>query len=359
MRLAVGCLSAALLVGGLSLGCAKGTTSFESDVGASGAAGGNGAGPAGGNGAGAGNGAGPAGGQGGGTSCDPLNPGVVSCGEGICKVTVPGCDPHGDPVPCVPGQPQPQELCNGADDNCDGQTDEGCSCTDGQQQACYSGPPATQGIGPCHGGNQSCSSGQWGACQGQVVPGIEICDNVDNNCDTVVDDGNPGGGTACTTGQPGVCAAGATVCSGGSVACTPVQPAGAEICGDGLDNDCDGQTDEGCGCVHDVCTAGAALTAGCSACVAAICASDSYCCTTAWDSLCIGETQSVCGSAACAASCPHSLCDAGPDATPFTEYCDSPGMCVADICAQDSWCCTVDWDGLCVAEVTSICGLSC
>jgi hypothetical protein len=182
---------------------------------------------------------------------------------------------------------------------------------------------------------------------------------VDNNCDGVVDDGNPGGGTSCSTGQPGVCAAGATVCTGGAVVCNPVQPAGAEVCGDGLDNDCDGQTDEGCGCVHDVCTQGVALSAGCAPCVTAICAQDAYCCDTSWDLLCIGETESICGSGACAASCPHSLCSAGPDSTPFTEYCDSPGTCVYDICVQDSWCCTVDWDGLCVAEVSSICGLSC
>jgi len=357
MRLAIWCVGAVLLGGGAAAGCATGTTSFDSDFGGSGAGAANGAGPSGGSGASAG-GSGPSGGQGG-SSCDPNNPGTVSCGLGICKVTVPSCDSHGEPVPCVPGQPQPQELCNGPDDDCDGQTDEGCSCNDGQQQACYSGPPATQGVGPCHGGSQTCTSGQWGACQGEVPPGIEICDNVDNNCNGQIDDGNPGGGASCNTGQPGVCAAGSTVCTGGAVVCTPVQPAGAEVCGDGLDNDCDGQTDEGCGCAHDVCTQGAALTTACSACVAAICALDSYCCASGWDVTCVGETESVCGSGACAAGCPHSLCSAGPDNTPFWAYCDSPGTCVADLCAQDSWCCSTDWDSLCVGEVSSICGLNC
>ncbi|HVE65452.1 MAG TPA: S8 family serine peptidase, partial [Thermoanaerobaculia bacterium] len=33
-------------------------------------------------------------------------------------------------------------------------------------------------------------------------------DGVDNDCDGIIDDGNPGGGAACTTGQPGVCADG-------------------------------------------------------------------------------------------------------------------------------------------------------
>lgn len=49
--------------------------------------------------------------------------------------------------------------------------------------------------------------------------------------------------------------------------------------------------------------------------------------------------------------CGHSLCEVGP-AVPFN--CDT---CVGQICAVDSFCCTSSWDGLCVSEVTSICGL--
>jgi hypothetical protein len=32
---------------------------------------------------------------------------------------------------------------------------------------------------------------------------------------------------------------------------------------------------------------------------------------------------------------------------------------VTQICAFDSYCCSVSWDSLCVSEVSSICGQTC
>ena len=37
---------------------------------------------------------------------------------------------------------------------------------------------------------------------------VEVCDGADNNCSGAPDEGNPGGGGACSTGQQGVCAPG-------------------------------------------------------------------------------------------------------------------------------------------------------
>ena len=77
-------------------------------------------------------------------------------------------------------------------------------------------------------------------------PGGEVCDAEDNDCDGVTDEGNPGGGSACATGLDGVCSAGTVCCSGGTPVCEQNIEAQPETCGDDLDNDCDGVVDNGC-----------------------------------------------------------------------------------------------------------------
>ena len=50
-----------------------------------------------------------------------------------------------------------------------------------------------------------------------------------------------------------------------------------------------------CGCAHAFCDVGVALVASCDPCVAAICAVDPFCCTTEWDSICVDEVATECG----------------------------------------------------------------
>jgi len=68
----------------------------------------------------------------------------------------------------------------------------------------------------------------------------ERCDQIDNNRDGRVDNLT----APCDTGALGICAQGALTCGPMGEECTPVQQPRAEICGDMLDNDSDGDTDE-------------------------------------------------------------------------------------------------------------------
>ncbi|MBK9760552.1 MAG: putative metal-binding motif-containing protein [Flavobacteriales bacterium] len=90
-----------------------------------------------------------------------------------------------------------------------------------------------------------------------INPGMaEVCDGNDNNCSGGVDEGNPGGGTSCSTGQVGVCAAGTTQCVSGVIMCVANTSPSAEVC-NGLDDDCDGIVDDGSTCpLGQTCSAG-------------------------------------------------------------------------------------------------------
>lgn len=82
---------------------------------------------------------------------------------------------------------EPTERCgNGLDDNCDGRVDESCTCTPGAVQPCFAGPPGRRNIGACRDGVQRCvgmgTVGAWGACEGGISPGPEVCNAVDDTC---------------------------------------------------------------------------------------------------------------------------------------------------------------------------------
>jgi hypothetical protein len=71
---------------------------------------------------------------------------------------------------------------------------------------------------------------------------VERCNGVDDDADGEIDDGTVEQGNACATGLPGVCAGGTTQCIGGAVLCVQDVAEAEEIC-NGMDDDCDGAAD--------------------------------------------------------------------------------------------------------------------
>lgn len=117
-----------------------------------------------------------------------------------------------------------------------------CVCAPGASEPCYEGPANTQGVGQCVGGTHTCdASGQfWGSCDGQVVPSPEVCGNgVDDNCNSAVDEDMDVDGDGYT-----VC--GGDCCDEDGVGCEKaklVNPGAFEVAGNMLDDDCDGVED--------------------------------------------------------------------------------------------------------------------
>jgi hypothetical protein len=155
----------------------------------------------------------------------------------------PGSDGSaGDGSNCTPTA----ETCNGKDDDCDGVIDN--DPTDVNQ-------PCSNSMGECATATTQCLPTVAGdlttdrlVCvdpgNNMIVPRPEVCDNVDNNCNGMVDEGDPGGGAKCGGYMfTGTCVAGISHCVTGSVQCVGGTGPQPEVC-DGLDNDCDNVIDE-------------------------------------------------------------------------------------------------------------------
>jgi hypothetical protein len=138
------------------------------------------------------------------------------------------------------------ETCDGIDNNCNGQIDEGGNCCNNTDTQ-----PCGSDAGICKNRKKTCSGGLWGPCEWEQGPnpGGEVCgNNLDDDCNGEVDDQC----IPCTDADgDGYGSVSSNQCSYTGQDCDDadpnVNPGAPEIC-DGKDNNCNGETDEGLDC---------------------------------------------------------------------------------------------------------------
>jgi len=264
---------------------------------------------------------------------------VTTCGEGACVATAaPSTCIGGVETPCQPGEPAANDAtCNGVDDDCNGETDEDYV------------PVTTCGEGACGVGSvpSRCEGGIETPCQPGVPAANDAsCDGVDDDCNGETDEDY----VPVTVCGEGACGVGSVPsrCEGGiETPCQPGVPAANDASCDGVDDDCNGETDEdyvpvttcgegacGVGSVPSRCEGG--VETPCQPGVPA--ANDASC--DGVDDDCNGETDedyvpvTVCGLGACAQAAEPSRCEGGIE-TPC-----QPGTPAAD----DATCDGIDDD---------------
>jgi hypothetical protein len=170
-----------------------------------------------------------------------------------------------------------------------------------------------------------------------VAGAVQLCNcpNPEHNCFTT---GTPG----CS--DDGCCQ---LVCITDDFCCTVSWDG---VCVDLASELCDGCGDPEAG---DCCSEHPVPFCDNRACCDAVCAIDSFCCEVEWDGVCVGEAGGFaeCGCVACPVSDHNCVTEGGPGCT--------DEACCLTVCADDPFCCDTAWDGVCVEEANKLCTTGC
>ncbi len=138
--------------------------------------------------------------------------------------------------------------------------------------------------------------------------------------------------------------------------CTTVCELDPFCCAVWWDETCVSLATERCSCGGEdapACFAAHAGT-GCSnpSCCALVCTADPFCCETEWDAICVARALESC--AGCGDPAGGSCLAAQPVGSGATGCAD--GDCCAAICGIDPFCCETEWDAICAGAALTTCG---
>jgi MYXO-CTERM domain-containing protein len=169
-----------------------------------------------------------------------------------------------------------------------------------------------------------------------------------------------GGGVPCMTGMPGVCATGITQCVvGGAPTCTATIKPTAEKC-DNLDNDCNGMVDDGTGLCpgNQVCSHGQCVdpcSTGEFACGPPLVCVNGFCVDPGCETVTCKVGQ-VCHGGVCVGGCDgvvcptNQICELGVCVDPCAGVTCKAGACVLGACVQSCSCQACPTGQICLAS---------